>query len=1424
MNLTTPFYCSVRASVCCVALFAMALRAQAQAPTNDECAGAIRLFNALTFTMSTGSATNAGDPAALCQTRGKGVWFKFTPCGDGQTSVKTCGSSYDTVVEVYTGNCGVLSDLVCNDDFCGLQSSVAFNATAGTEYLIFVGGFNSSSGTLHVLMGADLVIPANDTCAGAITLGNGVTQTMCTMGASGAGDPSATCGGGALGSPVWYVFNSCIGGATLTVNTFGSNFDTVLQVYSGTCQTLTSVACNDDFGGAQSQVSFQVSGGIPYYIMVGGYGGQNGTVKVMASLSSGGSPPSNDTCANALSIREGLTFTMCTMGATSTDDPPNLCGGDITDVKSGVWYSFTPCIDGNFIVSTCGSNFDTALAVFSGNCNSLIDSACNDNACGVQSSLTFAGVAGVTYKIFVAGRGNVPSGNLHLSVKTGAADPPFNDTCSNALPLTDGGTLFTCTQGATSAGDPSVVCGIPVQKGVWFKFTPCDTGTVTINTCGSDFSTVLELYTGACGALTPLVCNSNSSGCGGYSDVSFIAVTGTTYYTYVAAASESGLLHIRAFSSDTPPINDLCSGAFRLSNGQTFSQCTQRATSDPSTLTCQPSGKGVWFEFTPCSDDLVTVSTCGSNYDTVLSVLTGDCGSLTKIACNDDFCSRSSSVSFQATSGVTYRILANGYGGTPEFGTLKIVATSSAAPPLNDTCANAYGLPEGATFTICTQGAQTISDPATLCGPLISHGVWFVFTPCNNGTYSISTCGSDYDTVLGVFYGECGALTQVGCNDDNEPCGSQSSVSFLAEANTVYRVLAAGFQQNSGQLRIRAQWEGVAPTNDLCANPIVLPLGQTMSMCTQGATNAGDPQPNCGANARPGVWFSVTACANGSVTVRTMPDSAGAILAVYSGACGSLTQIDCDNEGTGVEFSATAGSTYRILAQGYTGWLSLMANMPSLTNDFCGGAIALTNGATYTMCTDAATSLSDPASICSSPVQKGVWFTYTPCTSGTVTVTTCGSDFDTNIAAYSGNCGALTLLGCNNDSVCGSQSSLTFVATANTIYRIFAGGVNPSSGSLRIRATADAPCNQDLVLQSLVVSPTSGLVNTTGSMCVTIRNGGQTTANNFTLSTWFNRWDSATCGNKGSINQLIPSLASGASMTVCYSFTFSGSAGTRKALAFVDSQCSLVESNESNNQKSASYSVFTLPDLTVSAMTITPSSGLSGAIGSLCVTIRNSGAAVANNFSLSTWFNRWTSAACGDLGSINQSIASLGAGASLTVCYSFTFSGATGTRKAIAFVDSKCTVTETSETNNQKSASYSVFELPDLTVTALSVTPASGPVGTAATLTVTVKNGGKADATNFRLDVWHNRWSSATCGLTGDANVNIPLLAKGASATFNFPVLFSGAPGTRKAIAFVDSQCAVSETSETNNQKSFSYTVSETSSTDVENSGTPTNP
>jgi hypothetical protein len=89
-------------------------------------------------------------------------------------------------------------------------------------------------------------------------------------------------------------------------------------------------------------------------------------------------------------------------------------------------------------------------------------------------------------------------------------------------------------------------------------------------------------------------------------------------------------------------------------------------------------------------------------------------------------------------------------------------------------------------------------------------------------------------------------------------------------------------------------------------------------------------------------------------------------------------------------------------------------------------------------------------------VYKAVWFTYTAVRTGTLTVDTCPSTFDTKIEMFSGAYGSLSSLGCNDDA-CGLQSRLTIPCVGGTTYYICAGGVNGAFGSLQIRAHAAAP-------------------------------------------------------------------------------------------------------------------------------------------------------------------------------------------------------------------------------------------------------------------------------------------------------------------------------------------------------------------------------
>lgn len=127
-------------------------------PVNDDCQNA-KIISALPFTdsMQTDMATTAVDDPATCAggQNTHSVWYKFTAGVNTVYGIDTLSSSYDTVLSVYTGNCGALTRIACNDNFSNAtgaanRSLLTFAATAGQTYLIEVSGKTSGGAlTLH---------------------------------------------------------------------------------------------------------------------------------------------------------------------------------------------------------------------------------------------------------------------------------------------------------------------------------------------------------------------------------------------------------------------------------------------------------------------------------------------------------------------------------------------------------------------------------------------------------------------------------------------------------------------------------------------------------------------------------------------------------------------------------------------------------------------------------------------------------------------------------------------------------------------------------------------------------------------------------------------------------------------------------------------------------------------------------------------------------------------------------------------------------------------------------------------------------------------------------------------------------------------------------------------------------------------------
>jgi hypothetical protein len=252
-------------------------------PSADFFADAI----ALTGTQITVSGSNVGATAEPGEPAGEGtngdvnsVWWNWTAPASGQVEINTFGSSLDTVLAVYTGaGLDKLNLFAANDDALDTQSQVLFSATAGTTYHISVDGYGGDTGDFTLRLGTT---PANDNFTNSTVVPGGTVTGTNLAATQESGEGAGTSG--AINT-VWWSWTAPTTGE-VTVNTHGSDFDTILAVHTGSAMGgLTMIAVNDDSSfpsTTTSQVTFQAYAGTTYHFAVDGY--QNATGNVVLNL------------------------------------------------------------------------------------------------------------------------------------------------------------------------------------------------------------------------------------------------------------------------------------------------------------------------------------------------------------------------------------------------------------------------------------------------------------------------------------------------------------------------------------------------------------------------------------------------------------------------------------------------------------------------------------------------------------------------------------------------------------------------------------------------------------------------------------------------------------------------------------------------------------------------------------------------------------------------------------------------------------------------------------------------------------------------------------------------------------------------------------------------------------------------------------
>ena len=141
--------------------------------------------------------------------------------------------------------------------------------------------------------------------------------------------------------------------------------------------------------------------------------------------------------------------------------------------------------------------------------------------------------------------------------------------------------------------------------------------------------------------------------------------------------------------------------------------------------------------------------------------------------------------------------------------------------PANDDFANAVSvasLPYQVSALDTTGATTQVDDPAHPCGstttPKQSRSVWYSFTPSLSAEYNLNTNGSTYDTVLAVWTGTFGSLSNVDCDDDGG-ASTQSEMDVILNSGTTYYVEVSDYGYNgAGDLDLNISLNPpVAPSN-----------------------------------------------------------------------------------------------------------------------------------------------------------------------------------------------------------------------------------------------------------------------------------------------------------------------------------------------------------------------------------------------------------------------------------------------------------------------------------------------------------------------------------------------------------------------------------------------------------------------------------
>ena len=398
---------------------------------------------------------------------------------------------------------------------------------------------------------------------------------------------------------------------------------------------------------------------------------------------------------------------------------------------------------------------------------------------------------------------------------------PVNNDFADAEEILTIGTLVTgSNENATAEiGEPDHDGNL--SNSVWWKWQATESGTIYISTSGSNFNTIMAVYTaspiGDLAVDNLTLVNSNDY----VNDdpfltrlISFTTSAGTYYYIAVDGITDSwpvqGDVNLLILSDEFIYDDFLQAGAITSPDdiyyGLNFEATIEEGepvhcVSDPDSISIcdaepNPASSGhnshsIWWRWEAQSDGNYYLSTRGSDFDTVMAVYEGNSlDDLTFIARNDDNGNDTSSIiPFGAVSGSVYHIAIDGY--DTEQGTVHLSIHPNKY--LNDQFAAPYEINNLNQVYSGSNVGATIEDGEPDHAGHKNNSVWWRWSAPATGSYYITTAGSDFDTVLALYTGNSFADLPLIQENDDGPVGLTSFICFQATSDTEYRIAVDGY-------------------------------------------------------------------------------------------------------------------------------------------------------------------------------------------------------------------------------------------------------------------------------------------------------------------------------------------------------------------------------------------------------------------------------------------------------------------------------------------------------------------------------------------------------------------------------------------------------------------------------------------------------